>query len=347
MTAAAGRGEHDDHDHAAHGHGHGSHGHGSHGHGHGHAHHGDGQARTLWIALAATAAVAAIELYGGLLSGSLALLSDAAHVAMDVFALVIALVASVQRSRPANDRQTFGFARLEVLAALVNGGLLFAVTILIAIEAVKRFATPELPQGALMSGVAALGLAVNVGIGVMLMRGASGDLNMRAALAHVVGDALGAAAVIVGGVVILATHAAWIDPILSLFVAAIIVYGVVGIVKDASHVLLEGAPAHAQVPLVRAGIRAIEGVVDVHDLHVWTIGSGSHALAAHVLLADSRISEATLILHAIEDELRDRFDIDHTTIQFECESCDADDRIVCTQTADRRARGSMETASVE
>ncbi len=327
--------DHDDHDHGGHDRDHGA---------HGHAHHGDGSVRTLWIALAATAFVAALELIGGFASHSLALLSDAAHVSMDVFALVIALVASVQRSRPANDRQTFGFARLEILAALVNGGLLFAVTILIGIEAAKRFGSPELPSGGLMSAIAAVGLAVNVGIGVLLMRGASKDLNMRAALAHVIGDALGAAAVIVGGVVILATHATWIDPVLSLLVAAIILYGVVGIIKDASHVLLEGAPAHARVPLVRAEIRAIPGVVGVHDLHVWTIGSGSHALAAHVLLADSRISEATAILRAIEDALRARFSIEHTTIQFECESCGDDDRIVCTQESGRMR---LQTASVE
>jgi cobalt-zinc-cadmium efflux system protein len=334
--------DHDDHQHA--GHDHGAHDRAGHGHG-AHSHHGDGQAKTLWIALAATGFVAAIEIVGGFASHSLALLSDAAHVAMDVFALVIALVASVQRSRPANDKQTFGFARLEILAALVNGGFLFAVTVVIAIEAVRRFAAPDLPAGGLMSAVAAVGFVVNVGIGVLLMRGASGDLNMRAALAHVVGDALGAAAVIVGGVVIVATHAAWIDPVLSLFVAAIIVYGVIGIVKDASHVLLEGAPSHAEVPKVRASIRAIAGVVGVHDLHVWTIGSGSHALAAHVLLEDARISEATLVLRSIEDRLRERFAIDHTTIQFECESCDDDEKIICTQGGAARAR--LQTASAE
>jgi cobalt-zinc-cadmium efflux system protein len=289
----------------------------------------------LKIALIGTAFVALLELLGGWRSGSLALLSDAAHVTMDVVALAIALGASLQASRPANLRQTFGFARLEILAALANGALLFGVTVAIVIEALRRFAAPVEPQGQLMLAVAAIGFVVNVAIGAMLVRGARGNLNVRAAVVHVAGDALGALAVIIGGAVILATHAAWIDPALSLFVAAIIIAGVVAVVRQAGHVLLESAPDHAKIPIVRDRIRSFDGVVDVHDLHVWTIGPGSHALAAHVVLHDRRISEATAILHRIDSAMRDDFDISHVTVQFECESCDPDNAIICTQVAAR------------
>jgi len=282
-------------------------------------------------ALVLTAVVAIVELAGGLRAHSLALLSDAAHVAMDVVALGIAVAAEVQSGRPADERQTYGFARMEVLAALANGGLLFAVTGFIVVEAFRRFAAPVLPVGGLMFGVAAFGAAVNIGVGAMLAKRAHDNLNVKAALFHVIGDALGAVAVMVGGIVILIWGVAWIDPALSLFVAAIIVVGIARIVKEAAHVLLESAPDHAPIAEVRAAIRTVDGVVGVHDLHVWTIGGGAHVLSTHVLLNDARISEATAILRAIEAAMLERFDIAHVTVQFECESCAVDARIVCTQ----------------
>ena len=303
-------------------------------------HAGEASTGKLRIALVATAAVAVLEIAGGMRAGSLALLSDAAHVAMDVVALGIALAASVQARRPATHRQTYGFARYEILAALANGALLTAVTILIAVEAAHRFVAPQRPEGMLMSGVAAIGLTVNVAIGTMLARGHHHDLNLRAAVLHVAGDALGAVAVIVGGIAITLTGALWVDPLLSLFVACIIIAGVVSIVRSATDVLLESAPGHAEVPAVRERIAAVDGVVDVHDLHVWTIGSGAHALSAHVVLADRKLSEASAILRQIDAALRDDFAITHNTVQFECESCDPDTTIVCTQPGRPREVGS-------
>ncbi|MGD0051580.1 MAG: cation diffusion facilitator family transporter [Vulcanimicrobiaceae bacterium] len=302
---------------------------------HDHAHPRDseltGSPARLRIALAATAAVAVLECVGGIRAGSLALLSDAAHVVMDVVALAIALAAAVQAKRPATQRQTYGFARYEILAALANGALLTAVTILIAIEAVRRFMHPELPAGGLMAGIAGIGFAVNLAVGLVLLRGDRANLNLRAALLHVGGDALGAFGVIVGGLLILATGAAWIDPLLSLLVAVIIVAGVVQIVREATDVLLESAPGHVEVPAVRSRIGVVDGVVGVHDLHVWTIGSGAHALSAHVVLDDRKLSEASLIMRAIDAAMHDEFAITHVTVQFECESCDPDTTIVCTQ----------------
>lgn len=293
-------------------------------------HAGAGHVR-LKVAVVVTALLAVFELGGGIVAHSLALMSDAAHVTMDVVALAIALAASIQATRPANERQTYGFARLEILAALANGALLLAVTVLIAIEALKRFEHPESPQGDIMVVVALVGLCVNVGIGVMLLRATQRTLNTRAALLHVGGDALGAIAVAIGGVAVALGGGAWIDPALSLLVGAIIVAGVVAIFREATHVLLESAPTHAAIPDVREAIRRCDGVVDVHDLHVWTLGTGSHALSAHIVVDDRRVSEATALLARINASMHDDFDIDHVTVQFECESCDPDERIVCTQ----------------
>jgi cobalt-zinc-cadmium efflux system protein len=302
-------------------------------HDHGHRHASMSKPQRLRIALGLTVGVALLELSGGWYAHSLALLADSAHVFMDAIALLIALVAGVQALRPATERRTFGFARFEILAALANGSLLFAVTILIALEAVHRLAAPELPQGGVMFAVAAAGAAVNIAIGFSLSHAAEHDLNVKAALFHVASDAVGAVAVMLGAVAVLTLKIAWIDPVLSLVVAAIIVVGVIRIVREASDVLLESAPEHAQIPAVGERIQSVAGVVGVHDLHVWTIGSGAHALSAHVLLPDSRISEATGILREIDRAMREDFAIGHVTIQFECESCAADAKVVCTQLA--------------
>jgi cobalt-zinc-cadmium efflux system protein len=295
--------------------------------------HVHGERAPLRTALVLTALIAALELTGGLYAHSLALIADSAHVFMDALALGIAVYAGAQALRPANTRQSFGFARMEILAALLNGGLLFAVTALIVVEALRRFAYAELPQGGIMLGVALVGFVVNLGLGVALSRTAGDNLNVRAALLHVASDALGAVAVAVAGILVLTTHLPWIDPLASLIVAAIILFGVLRIVRAAADVLLESAPEHAAIPKVRDTLRALDGIAGVHDLHVWTIGAGTHVLSAHVLLPDKKISEASAILRTIETSLRDDFGITHVTIQFECESCDDADRIVCTQVA--------------
>jgi len=298
-----------------------------------------GRHAPLRTALFLTAAVGVVELAGGLLAHSLALVADSAHVFMDAIVLGIAVLAAAQATRPANARQSYGFARAEVLAALLNGGLLFAITVLIVIEAVHRLGGSKVPAGGLMLGVALVGVAVNAGLGVALARTAGDNLNVKAALLHVASDGLGAFAVAVAGALILITRAAWLDPAASLFVAALIVIGVVRIVREAADVLLESAPAHAELPAVRGRLLGLGGVVGVHDLHVWTIGAGAHVLSAHVLLPDKKLSEASAILREIEACMRTDYGITHVTIQFECESCSDDDRIVCTQVgAPRGAR---------
>ena len=291
--------------------------------------------RVLLAALLITLSIGLLELGGGLFAGSLALLSDSAHVFMDVIALGIALFAGAGATRAATARRTFGFGRLEILAALANAALLFAVTVLIVIAAIHRLSASDapVPKGSLMAVIAAIAFVLNVGIGLALFRSARRNVSVRAAFFHVVSDALGAFAVVVGGAVVLFTGQAWVDPAISLLIAAIIVAGIFGIVREAADVLLESAPPHASIASVRGRIRDLPGVVDVHDLHVWTLGPESHALSAHVLLNDARISEASALLRRIDERMRAEFGIGHVTLQFECENCADDDRIVCTQTA--------------
>jgi len=277
--------------------------------------------RRLIVALVATAFVAAFEFWGGAASRSLALTSDAVHVCMDTFALGLALLAAIGAARPADPRRTFGYGRVEVLGALANGTLLLVATIAIVYTAVQRFTMPVEPHAATMSLVAAAGLAVNGGVGMLLRGQSRRDLNVRAALFHVFGDAVGAVAVILGGVAIGLTRLAWIDPLLSLFVAGIIVVGVARVMRDATEVLLESVPGDVDSANLVEHIEKIGGVTGVHDLHVWSIGSGSHALSAHVLLDDRRLSEATEVLREIHDCARSHFGVTHVTIQFECATC--------------------------
>lgn len=286
---------------------------------------------TLGIALILTAFVALLELVGGIAAHSLALLTDSAHVFMDVVALLIALGAQRQATRPATGRQTFGFARMEVLAALANAALLLAVTAFIVIEAVHRFTVPALPSGTLMIGVALAGGSINAFIGLRLSCEAGTSLNVRAAFYHVLSDVLGTVAVVAGGIVVLTLGIAWIDPALSLFVAVLVVVGAAGIVREAAEVLLESTPAHIDLAQLRAAMLETVGILDVHDLHVWTIGASNYALSAHILVPDERVSACTVLLQELDARLRRDFDITHVTMQFECTSCEMDERIVCTQ----------------
>ena len=277
--------------------------------------------RRLLLAAIASAFVAVLEFWGGAASRSLALTTDAVHVCMDVVALSLALLAAVGAARPADPRRTFGYGRIEVLGALANGTLLLAATGAIAYAAIRRFAVPVEPHAATMAAVAAVGLGTNAVIGLLLRGDSRRDLSVRAALFHVLGDALGAVAVLFGGIAIALTRAAWIDPLLSLFVAAIIVVGVARVLRDATSVLLESVPRDVDSGDLAQHIARIGGVTDVHDLHVWSIGSGSHALSAHVLLDDRRLSEAADVLRDIDECVKSHFDIAHVTIQFECDNC--------------------------
>lgn len=289
------------------------------GHGHGHGGAGDDR-RRLAIALAVTGLVLVVGAVGAWVTGSLALLADLGHVGTDVIALATALGASALAVRPPSRRRTFGLGRAEVLGAAVNAVLLLGVTVWVAIEAVERIASPtEVPGGALLVyGV--IGLVGNLVSLAVLNRG-SGGMNVRGAALHVLGDALGSVAVLAAAVVTLATGWAYADTVASLVIVAILVPRTVALLRETGHVLLEGAPAGIDVDEVHAALLEVEGVAEVHDLHVWVINDRSPALSAHLVISDAGCATADCGEHGVLDRastlLRDRFGLHHSTLQIE------------------------------
>jgi cobalt-zinc-cadmium efflux system protein len=274
----------------------------------------------LRFSLAVTAAYIALTLFAGWRAHSLALLSEAGHNASDFLALLLSFVAVYFQTRPATNKKTFGYQRAGVLAAFINAGTLLVIAIAIAVEAVIRLRAPVAVQPRLMMEVAAVGLLMNGVIAALLAR-SSHDVNIRSTFIHMLGDALSTAAVLLGAVGIWYWHLNWIDPALSLVIAALIFWSSLGIVRETLNILLEGAPAGLELPLINHEMRSVEGVLDVHDLHVWSLGSNTHALASHVTIEDIPPSASAQILEALQCRLRDKFHIRHSTIQFEHVDC--------------------------
>src|SRR5271157_2244381 len=275
----------------------------------------------LLFSLVATLAYVVVTLVAGLRAHSLALLSEAGHNASDFLALLLSFAAVYFQSRPADNSKTFGYQRAGVLAAFVNAATLIVIAIWIAIEAVHRLNAPVSVQPRLMMIVAAAGVVMN-GVIAALLWGVARDVNMRSAFLHMAGDTLSTAAVIAGGAGILITGQNWIDPVLSLLIAALILWSSIGIVRETLNILLEGTPHGVSLPAIRAGMEAVEGVLNVHDLHCWSLGSQSRALACHVTIDDIPPSESADILGKLRHVLKDHFNICHTTIQFEHENCE-------------------------
>ncbi|WP_019179839.1 cation diffusion facilitator family transporter [Microbacterium yannicii] len=282
---------------------------------------GAGNRRLLAISLAITTVVMVVQIVGAALSGSLALLADAAHMFTDAAALVIALVASIVAARPANDRRTFGYQRAEVFGALVNGVILLALTAWVAVEGVSRLLAPAdvEVEGGLMLVVAIVGLLANA-VAMWLLSGAQRhSLNVRGAYLEVLGDLLGSAAVIVAAIVILVTGWAPADAIASLLIAAMIVPRAIGLLKEVVSVLAESAPQGTHVRDIRDHILATPGVVDVHDVHVWQLTRGAPVFSAHVVVDDRvmRNGQASGILSQLQTCLSQHFDVEHSTFQLE------------------------------
>lgn len=269
----------------------------------------------------ATLAYVAVTLVAGLRAHSLALLSEAGHNMSDFLALALSFVAVYFQSRPPTQNKTFGYQRAGVLAAFLNAATLILIALWIAVEAVHRLSAPVTVQPRLMMIVAAAGVVMN-GVIAGLLWGVARDVNMRSAFIHMAGDTLSTAAVIAGGAGILFTGQNWIDPVLSLIIAALILWSSADIVRETLNILLEGTPRGMSLGKIRAGMESIDGVINVHDLHVWSLGSQSHALACHVQIKDIPPSESNGILLKINALAKENFHIHHTTIQFECEGCE-------------------------
>jgi cobalt-zinc-cadmium efflux system protein len=290
-----------------------------------HAHAGDLQdqktANVLRISLVVTVLYIVLLVVQGIRSHSLALLSEAGHNLSDFLALLLTWVAVYIQSRPPSATKTFGYQRAGVLAAFVNAASLVVIAFFILFEAVRRFYTPANVEPKTMMWVAACGVVMNGAIAFMLMRTRK-DLNLRSAYLHELGDTLSTAAVIVGGWAIMITRQTWIDSALSLGIGLLVLWSSFGIIRESLNILLEGTPRGISPQRIVEAVAAVEGVIDMHDLHVWSIGSETHALSCHIRIADIRASESESILKAVNECLAQNFHIHHTTIQFEHEVCE-------------------------
>jgi cobalt-zinc-cadmium efflux system protein len=271
-------------------------------------------ARPLATAIALTLGYAGIELVGGLWSGSLALLADAGHMATDSAALLFALAANLIARRPVSDRHSFGLARLEVIAAFVNALAMLAVVAWIFYEAIDRLSQPLPVKGLGVFAIAGIGLLINIMV-AWVLSGDRENINTRAALVHVMGDLLGSVAAITAGVIIYLGGPLLVDPLLSMFVAALILRSAFGVLRETTFVLLDSVPRGVDYQKVGLSLAQIPGIVSVHDLHVWSMVPGRCALSAHVLVDD--IERWPVVLHQARDLLRRDFRIDHVTLQPE------------------------------
>jgi cobalt-zinc-cadmium efflux system protein len=276
----------------------------------------------LRIALGFTLAYILLLVIAGVRAHSLALLSEAGHNVSDFFALLLSWVAAYFGERPATSTKTYGWRRTGVLAAFINAMTLIVIAVLIFYSAIQRLSHPEPVQAGLMMWVAATGVLLNGAITAMLLRSSAHDLNLRSVLIHEIGDTLSTAAVIAGGWVILTTGQSWIDPALSIAISAMVLWSSVSIVRESLNILLEGAPSGMVLATIDSELRTVPGVLDVHDLHVWSIGSDTHALSSHITIADIPPSESNVILDELRRMLAARHHIHHTTIQFESADCD-------------------------
>ena len=290
-----------------------------------HVHLGNGESggpsRVLKVSLFVTVAYIVLLVVSGIRAHSLALLSEAGHNLTDLLALVLSLTAVYLQNRPPSATKTYGYHRAGVLAALINAVSLVAVSFIVFYEAFRRIQNPEHVRAGLMIGVAAAGVVMNGVIALLLYR-SSRDVNIRSAFLHEIGDTLSTAAVIVGGWVILMTGQYWIDSALSFGIGALFLWSCFGIVRETLNILLEGTPRGMSLDHIGTAIRGIDGVNDVHDLHVWSIGSETHALSCHVSIADIPPSASERILRDVKECLHREFRIDHTTIQFEHAECE-------------------------
>ncbi len=276
-------------------------------------------------AVAVTLAFVVAEALAGWFGNSLALLSDAGHNLTDAAALGLSWYALRMADKPSHHGMTFGYHRVGVFAALVNAASLVVIALMIGFEAIARLRHPEQASGRLMIVVAMAAILVNVWISLRLHGGAKHDMNIRSAYLHMVGDAISALGVVVAGVVVLITDSTMADPIVSLMIAALILYSSYDVLRESTTVLLEGTPTSMDMPGVIAAIKGVTGVLDVHDLHVWMVGPGVIACSCHIVVAEQSVREGQQVLRAVAHGLEHEFRITHTTIQVEVEGCAADD----------------------
>lgn len=296
-----------------------------HSHPHGHTHAPANFNRAFAVGIVLNLAFVGIEAVYGWRVNSLALLADAAHNLSDVAGLLLAWGAALAGRLRADTRHTYGFKRASILAAFVNAVLLLVAMVSLGWEAAGRLRTPEATEGWTIMAVAGVGIVINTATALMFMRGSKDDLNIRGAFLHMVGDALVSLAVVVGGALYVWQGWAWIDPVMSLTIAVVIVLGTWGLFRQSLHLLFDGVPANIDLTAVHQRLLGLPGVTELHDLHVWAMGTTDIALTAHLVLSDSS-ADTSALLHQAEHELHTHFEIRHVTLQLET----PDDALRCT-----------------
>ncbi len=288
---------------------------------HSHNHSEKNTGKNLIITMFLNFIITIVEIIGGILSGSLSLISDALHNFSDGIAVIISYFALKLRDKPHSLKHTFGFKRAEILAALINSAVLLIISVYLFYESISRLITPMDVQGGLMTLVASVGLAANVAGTLLLKKGASISMNLKSAYLHLLSDAVSSVAVILGGIAIYYLNVYWLDPILTILISAYILKESFHILTDSLHVLMEGTPANVSIEGIKKEVEQIEQVVDIHHIHVWMVGENDPHLEAHVNIKNMMTEESDLLREKIEKILHDKFDISHATIQFECGKC--------------------------
>lgn len=276
--------------------------------------------RRLWTALTVSILIVVVEVFGGFLGQSLALLSDSAHVLTDVLTVGIAILTLRLGRRRHTSRRTFGYHRAEIFAALVNGSTTIAIALVIIYQAFFRLLQPPTVQGPLVLSVASFGLAGNLVMTALLASGRKTSLNVRGTFLHAVSDTLSSLAVIISTIIIILTGFNAADPIVAAIIGGLIIRTAYGLVRDSANILLEATPKEFQLERVAESIQSVPGVVGVHDLHVWTITSGLYALSGHIMVETNSLSEGSSIIDKVSAKLKDAFGIEHVTLQVEKES---------------------------
>ncbi len=283
--------------------------------------------RRLFITMMLNFLITAVEIAGGVMSGSLSLLSDALHNFSDGLAIVISYIALRLKKKPKSPQYTFGLKRAEILAATINSAVLIAISLFLFAEVYHRFSEPHAIAGGLMMTVAGIGLAANVIGTLLLKKGAAGSLNIRSAYLHLLSDAVSSVAVILGGAAIYYWDIYWIDPVLTVLISLYILKESFGILRESVNVIMMGSPENVDLREIKKTVEAVDGVNNLHHVHLWRLNEHDIFMEGHVDVRDMPVSSASLILRELEKELHERFEINHLTLQFECNHCSAQNMV--------------------
>lgn len=294
----------------------------SHSHSHNHGSAGKTPEKNLFITMGLNFLITIAEVVGGIMSGSLSLISDALHNLSDGIAIIITYAAFKLSKRPKTFRYTFGMKRAEVLAAIVNASTLIIISFFLIKEAISRFGNPEPITGSLMLIVASIGLVANIAGTLLLKGGAEDSINIRSAYFHLLSDAISSFAVIVGAIFIIFYEIYWIDPVLTILISIYILYETFKIVKEAVDIMMMSSPSDIDLTRIKTLLESLPNIINIHHVHIWRLNENDTHFEAHIEVSDMNVSQTTDIQKEIEHLLHEKFEINHTTLQFECNKCD-------------------------